>query len=248
MPAALFVSDLHLCPTRPAMVRLFLDFLADQAMTADALYILGDMFDYWAGDDELADPDDPFAASIAGALKALGDRGTRLFFITGNRDFLAGDGFARATGMTPLEEPHLATIAGVPTLLLHGDTLCSDDTAYQEFRREVRRPAWREAFLARPLPERRAQIAALRARSEQAKLGKSAAIMDVNAGAVAELLRAYGYPRLIHGHTHRPGYHEHLVDTHLCQRWVLGDWYEKGSYLACDERGCATLPLLSTKL
>ncbi len=248
MPAALFVSDLHLCPTRPAIVRLFVDFLAEQARKADALYILGDMFDYWAGDDELADPDAPFSASIAAALKTLGGRGTRLYFIKGNRDFLAGEAFARATGMTPLDEPHLANIAGVPTLLLHGDTLCSDDTAYQEFRREVRRPAWREAFLNRPLPERRAQIAALRARSEQAKLGKSAAIMDVNAGAVAELLRAYGYPRLIHGHTHRPGYHEHLVDDHLCQRWVLGDWYNKGSYLACDERGCAALPLPPTKV
>lgn len=235
MSAALFVSDLHLCPTRPSIARRFLDFLAEEAVKADTLYILGDLFDYWAGDDDLSDP---FNAAIAAALKALAGRGTRLFFIKGNRDFLIGTDFVRETGMTLLDEPHLATIAGVPTLLLHGDTLCSDDTAYQEFRSEVRSQAWRDAFLAKPLPERRAQIAALRVRSEQAKHAKTAAIMDVNAGAVAELLRAYGYPRLIHGHTHRPGHHEHLVDEHRCQRWVLGDWYDQGSYLVCDLQGC----------
>ena len=244
MSVALFVSDLHLCPTRPAIVRLFLDFLADQAATADALYILGDMFDYWAGDDNLAEP---FNTSISNALKALAGRGTQLFFIRGNRDFLIGADFARASGMTLLDEPYLATIADVPTLLLHGDILCSDDTAYQEFRREVRQTAWRAAFLGRPLPERQAQIEALRERSEQAKRGKSDALMDVNAGAVSDLLRTYGYPRLIHGHTHRPGQHQHRVDGYPCERWVLGDWSEKGSYLICDERGCRALPLPPSK-
>jgi UDP-2,3-diacylglucosamine hydrolase len=240
MSAALFISDLHLCPTRPAIARLFLDFLAQEASNAGALYLLGDLFDYWAGDDDLADP---FNASIVAALKALAGRGTRLYFLAGNRDFLIGPDFARATGVTQLIEPHLATICGEKTLLLHGDTLCSDDTAYQEFRREVRSQAWTDAFLARPLSERRAQIAALRVRSEQAKQGKTAAIMDVNAGAVADLLRAHGYPRLIHGHTHRPGHHEQLVDGHRCQRWVLGDWYDQGSTLVCDEQGCRALSL-----
>ncbi len=240
MAAALFVSDLHLSPARPAIPRVFLDFLAAEAGKADALYILGDLFDYWVGDDDLSDP---FNASIAGALKALAGRGTEVFFLAGNRDFLIGADFARETGVTLLVEPHLATIAGVPTLLVHGDLLCTDDTDYQEFRREVRGPAWRDAFLARPLAERHAQITALRAQSEDAKQAKTEAIMDVNAAAVADLLRAYGYPRLIHGHTHRPGHHRHLVDDHLCQRWVLADWYDRGSYLTCDLAGCRTQSL-----
>ncbi len=238
MPAALFVSDLHLCPTRPTVVRLFTDFLAGPAAAADAVYILGDLFEYWAGDDDLSDS---FNASIAAALKNLAGRGTRLFLIRGNRDFLLGPDFARASGVNLLEEPHLADICGTPTLLLHGDTLCSDDIDYQRFRHEVRSRGWRDDFLAQPLIERRAQIEALRRRSEAEKQLKSAAIMDVNDAAVAELLRAHGYPRLIHGHTHRLARHELSVDGHRCERWVLGDWYAGGSFLACDGQGCRTL-------
>ena len=238
MPAALFVSDLHLCPTRPAVVRLFTDFLAGPAAAADAVYILGDLFEYWAGDDDLADP---FNAKVAAALKGLAERGTRLFLIRGNRDFLIAQDFARASGLTLLEEPHLADIFGTPTLLVHGDTLCSDDIDYQRFRHEVRSQGWRDGFLAQPLIERRAQIEALRRRSEAEKRVKSAAIMDVNDTAVAELLRTHGYPRLIHGHTHRLAHHELVIDGHRCERWVLGDWYESGSFLACDEQGCRTL-------
>jgi len=242
MQVALFISDLHLCPTRPAIVRLFGDFLTHQARQADALYILGDLFEYWAGDDS---GDDAFNAAVCAALKDLADSGTALSFIAGNRDFLADAGFAEASGARMLAEPTLTDIAGSPTLLMHGDTLCSDDAAYQDFRHEVRSTAWRSRFLAQPLAERKAQIEALRRKSEQEKQIKSAAIMDVNAGAVAAALRSHGYPRLIHGHTHRPAHHSHAVDGHLCERWVLGDWYENGNYLHCDENGCRYLTLPS---
>jgi len=240
MSVALFISDLHLCPTRPAIVGLFQDFLTRQARQADALYVLGDLFEYWAGDDSLGDT---FNAAVCAALKDLSDQGTRVRFIAGNRDFLADAGFALASGAEILAEPTLTGIAGTSTLLLHGDTLCSDDAAYQDFRREVRSPAWRTSFLSQPLAERKAQIEALRRRSEHEKQIKSAAIMDVNASTVAEVLRSHGYPRLIHGHTHRPAHHTHEVDGHLCERWVLGDWYENGNYLRCDESGCHYLTL-----
>ncbi len=235
-PLSIFVSDLHLCPTRPDIANLFLDFLSRQARQANALYILGDLFEYWAGDDDLADP---FNASICRALKALSENGTRVFFIAGNRDFLIDTGFSSASGAMVLEEPYLTSIGGMPTLLLHGDTLCSDDTAYQEFRASVRSQAWRESFLALPLKERKARIEALRRRSELEKQTKSDLIMDVNSETVASVLRAHGYPRLIHGHTHRQACHTHHVDNRQCQRWVLGSWHDSGNYLACDESGCS---------
>jgi UDP-2,3-diacylglucosamine hydrolase len=229
-----FVSDLHLCPTRPAIAGLLCDFLANQARRADALYILGDLFEYWAGDDDLADP---FNARICAALLACSQT-VPIHFIAGNRDFLIGASFARASGMTLLQEPHPANLAGTPTLLMHGDTLCSDDIAYQNFRSMVRTSTWCDDFLARPLAARKAQIEALRRHSEQEKQIKSAAIMDVNADTVAATLRAHGYPRLIHGHTHRQGQHTHHVDDHACERWVLGDWHDSGNYLSCDASGC----------
>ena len=239
MSAALFVSDLHLCPTRPAIASQFVDFVNGPATQAGALYILGDLFEYWAGDDDLLDP---FNAAIVSALKRLTESGTPLFLIRGNRDFLIGADFARASGARLLEEPHLLTLFGKPTLLLHGDTLCRDDHAYQEFRRQVRSQAWRDAFLAQPLTVRKTQIEALRKRSEAEKQGKAAAIMDVNADAVAELLKSYRFPLLIHGHTHRQAHHQQLIDGHRCERWVLGDWFERGSYLACDQEGCRAVP------
>ncbi len=241
-PVSLFVSDLHLCPTRPAIAGLFLDFLANEARRADDLYILGDLFEYWAGDDDLADP---FSARICAALRTCAET-VPIRFIAGNRDFLIGRDFARASGVMLLEEPHLADLAGTPTLLMHGDTLCSDDTAYQNFRALVRTPAWRDDFLAKPLAERKAQIETLRQRSELEKQIKSAAIMDVNADTVAATLRKHGYPRLIHGHTHRQGSHMHRVDGHACARWVLGDWHDHGNYLACDADGCRFHELQST--
>lgn len=239
--ASLFVSDLHLCPTREAAARQFLDFLAGPARAAEALYILGDLFDYWVGDDDL---DEPFNARVCEALAELSTH-VPACFIAGNRDFLTGEAFAAATGLRRIEEPHRVDIQGTPTLLLHGDLLCTDDTDYQRFRLEVRSPAWREAFLGLPLAERRRRIEALRSRSEQEKQRKSAAIMDVNEDALAALLRRHGYPRVIHGHTHRPAHHRHALDGRVCERFVLADWYEGGSYLACDAKGCRALTLSS---
>ncbi|MDD5177449.1 MAG: UDP-2,3-diacylglucosamine diphosphatase [Sterolibacterium sp.] len=235
MSATLFVSDLHLCSTRPAIARLFLDFLARHAKQADALYILGDLFEYWAGDDDLAEP---FNARICSAIHELAESGTQVFFLPGNRDFLADADFARVSGANLLTEPHRAEIGGIATLLLHGDTLCSDDSAYQEFRCKIRSVAWRSGFLAQPLAERKSQIEALRQLSEREKRIKSAASMDVNADAVAAAMRSHGYPRLIHGHTHRLAHHEQIVDGRTCERWVLGDWYDSGNYLLCDRSGC----------
>jgi UDP-2,3-diacylglucosamine hydrolase len=240
--ATLFVSDIHLSPARPDIVRLFRGFLLGQARGADALYILGDLFEYWAGDDDLGDP---FASGIVRDLAGCADSGVRTYFMRGNRDFLAGEAFARAAGLSLLEDPKAIDLHGRSTLLTHGDELCTDDVPYQDFRRHVRSKGWIDAFLARPLEERRREIESLRALSEAEKRKKPAAIMDVNAGAVEGLLRRHGYPTLIHGHTHRPARHEHLVDGKRCERWVLADWYERGSYLVCDAHGVRSAPLAS---
>ncbi|WP_126447706.1 UDP-2,3-diacylglucosamine diphosphatase [Sulfuricystis multivorans] len=217
----LFISDLHLSPTEPGTVQTFLDFLAGPAREASRLTILGDLFEYWAGDDDLADP---FNARIVAALRTLSDSGVRLEFMAGNRDFLIGAAFAGAAGLTLLSDPCVREIDGIRTVLTHGDQLCTDDIDYQRFREEVRKPAWREAFLARPLADRKREIEALRALSEKEKQHKPAQIMDVNADAVAAMCAAHRAQALIHGHTHRQGRHEHLVAGKPCLRWVLGDW------------------------
>lgn len=238
--ATLFISDLHLCPSRPQTSRLFLDFLTGPARQAGALYILGDLFEYWAGDDDL---DDPFNAETCAALRTLSDSGVSSFFMAGNRDFLAGEGFARAAGLTLLPDPTLVDVAGTSTLLMHGDTLCTDDAAYLAFRDEVRSPEWRQAFMALPVDRRKAQIEALRRESETQKRIKPMDIMDVNADAVLQALTFHRCARLIHGHTHRPARHSLVIDGRACERWVLPDWYETGGYLACDEDGCREVAL-----
>lgn len=235
MKHTLFISDLHLCPTRPAINALFAHFLRDIAPQAEALYILGDFFEYWAGDDDL---DAPLHRDIAQQLRTLAESGTRLYLMHGNRDFLIGEVFLRAANITLLPDPTLIDLYGQPTLLMHGDTLCSDDVEYQAFRRQVREPAWQQSFLATPLAARKAQIEALRKRSEQEKSTKAAEIMDTNAATVAATLRAFNYPRLIHGHTHRPALHVDNLDGKTCERWVLTDWYNAGGYLHCDATGC----------
>jgi UDP-2,3-diacylglucosamine hydrolase len=231
----LFISDLHLCRSRPAATRLFLDFLAGPARQAQALYILGDLFEYWAGDDDLVDP---FNAEICAALRRLADAGTSTFFMAGNRDFLVGDAFAKAAGLALLPDPCIADLGGTPTLLMHGDTLCADDEAYARFRAQVRSPEWQRSFLALPLSERKSQIEALRQESEAQKRIKPMQIMDVNPQVVMQALREHGCQRLIHGHTHRPAHHLIDLDGRRCERWVLPDWYETGGYLACDATGC----------
>jgi len=218
----LFISDLHLCTSRPEITAAFESFLSGAARKANALYILGDLFEYWAGDDDLAG----YGKDVP------------TFLMHGNRDFLMGDAFARATGTTLVADPLLIDIKGCPSLLMHGDTLCTDDLDYQRFRDEVRSAEWSATFLATPLAERKQRIEAMRTRSEAMKQVKSAAIMDVNAAAVEAAFRRYDCTRLIHGHTHRPARHEHLVDGRRCERLVLADWYETGSHLACDAIGC----------
>jgi UDP-2,3-diacylglucosamine hydrolase len=240
MSHTLLISDLHLCSSRPRITELFQYFLRDTAPHAEALYILGDLFEYWAGDDDLGDP---FNAHIAQALHETAQRGVRIHIMHGNRDFLLGDLFMADCSATLLPDPTLIDLHGKPTLLMHGDTLCTDDHDYQSFRAMVREPQWQANFLAKPLTARKAQIEELRRTSETEKSLKAADIMDANQQAIASVLRAHRYPRLIHGHTHRPARHEHRLDGMLCERWVLPDWYEAGGYLRCDAAGCEFFPV-----
>jgi UDP-2,3-diacylglucosamine hydrolase len=238
--SAIFVSDLHLAVERPRIVEQFFAFLSGPARDAEALYVLGDLFEHWLGDDNA---EDPLNAEVAEGFATLSASGTSLFFMHGNRDVLVGAEFAGRAGARLLADPTLVDLYGTPTLLMHGDTLCTDDVEYLQFRAYAHNPQNQARFLGMPLTARRAEMDALRARNVNAKLGKSAEIMDVNRIAVEEVLRKYGYPRLIHGHTHRPARHVHEVDGHDCERWVLADWYENGSYLKCDASGCMAVPL-----
>lgn len=235
MAHTFFISDLHLSAKEPHISRLFLYFMQQVAPKAEALYVLGDLFDSWAGDDDLGNP---FHQQITQALRAVAVTGTRLFIMHGNRDFLMAEKMAEACQATLLEDPVLIDLYGIPTLVTHGDTLCTDDIEYQSYRNLVRNPIWQQQFLAQPLEKRKSLIEELRTHSESEKQQKSRALMDVTEAAVAELLRNYGYPRLIHGHTHRPMCHLHKVDNHDCERWVLGDWHKTGNALRCDASGC----------
>ena len=241
MDHCLFISDLHLCDSRPHITQAFIAFLEHTAANAQALYILGDLFEYWAGDDAIAAG---VQQPVIQAIKNLSANGVKVFFMAGNRDFLLGHDFAISTGITILPDPSLITLFGKPVLLSHGDALCTDDIAYQQFRIQVRHATWQTQFLNQPLSKRVAYIEELRTKSEQEKSTKSMQIMDVNAGAVDALMRQYGYPPLfIHGHTHQPHKHAHKLDGHECIRWVLGDWYEQGSYLELSAAGCVARKL-----
>jgi UDP-2,3-diacylglucosamine hydrolase len=238
VPAALFISDLHLAAERPAINERFFEFLREQAPRAERLFILGDLFEYWIGDDELEAADgDPLARAVADALGALSKRGVSIAVMHGNRDFLLGRRFCAAAGARLLDDPAVEKIGGVRTLLMHGDTLCTDDHDYQAWRRTARSRAWQDEFLAKPLLERRREVLGMRAKSKEVVGAKPADIMDVNDGAVREALRAHGLTRLVHGHTHRPARHALEVDGRRCERWVLPDWYERGGYLAVDDTG-----------
>ena len=208
-------------------MRAFIDYLAGPARTANTLYILGDLFEYWAGDDD----DTPLIRQISDALSALAASGTGIRFMAGNRDFLIGQDFASRCGMRLLPDPSRLVVDGRQLLLTHGDALCTDDTDYLQYRSQVRDPEWQKAFLAKPLEQRKAFIESLRARSREANARKRPEIMDVNQDAVAQLLRTNDYPVLIHGHTHRPARHEHFVDGRTCERWVLADWQGQARYL-----------------
>lgn len=231
---ALFVSDLHLAEERPETTAAFLGFLAGPARGAASLFILGDLFEYWAGDDDI---DTPFHRRICAALRDLSASGTTVRFMTGNRDLLAAEGFARAAALELIADPCLVRLGARKVLLSHGDALCTDDHAYQAYRQQVRAPAWQAGFLAQPLASRKAFIESLRKQSEAAKRDKPMTIMDVNDEAVAALLRAHAYPALVHGHTHRPAHHLCLVDGIECERWVLADWHDRAVWLQFDDHG-----------
>jgi UDP-2,3-diacylglucosamine hydrolase len=235
---ALFISDLHLSAERPDANAQFFRFLADEASRAQALYVLGDLFEYWAGDGELDDPaGDPLATDVAHAFRRISDAGVAVYIMHGNRDFLIGKGFLAASGARFLDDPAVIHFAGNPVALLHGDTLCTDDRDYQEWRRTARTETWQREFLAKSLTERHAALDALREKSKQVIATKAAEIMDVNTGAVRDAFRQLGVRRMIHGHTHRPARHEIEVDGARCERWVLPDWYGRGGYLALDDVG-----------
>ena len=233
-PYDLFVSDLHLTPERAEITRAFAAFLRADAIRARSLYILGDLFDYWVGDDDL---DDPFHAEIAAELSRIAEAGCSVYLMHGNRDFLLGERFVAAARARLLADPTVIEQAGIRTVLMHGDTLCVDDHDYQAFRAKVRTEAWQRDFLAKPLAERRAIALKLRADSRSSQQRKSDAIMDATPHAVAEAFRRHQCARMIHGHTHRPARHEHCIDGQVCERWVLADWYSAGSFLRCDARG-----------
>ncbi len=238
MSQALFISDLHLSGGRPETNQQFFRFLDDEASRAGALYVLGDLFEYWAGDDELQDTaGDPLAAEVAQGFRRLADAGVKVFVMHGNRDFLVGRGFFAASGAQFLEDPSVIRFAGKRLALLHGDTLCTDDHDYQAWRRTARSEAWQREFLAKPLAVRHEAISALREKSKEVIQAKPAEIMDVNADAVRSAFRQLGVTRLIHGHTHRPARHDIEVDGARCERWVLPDWYGPGGYLALDDVG-----------
>jgi UDP-2,3-diacylglucosamine hydrolase len=234
MSVTLFISDLHLDPERPEVTGLFVNYLEKLAGHADALYILGDLFEAWIGDDDDSLP----GLAVSKALRHCTAGGTPVYLMHGNRDFLLGEDFARHSGCTMLDDPAVIDLYGTRTLLMHGDTLCTDDTAYMQFRSQVRNPAWQSALLARPLEERRTLAQEMRAASRQQNSGKPEAIMDVNERAVSAAMTRHGALRLIHGHTHRPAIHALLVAGKPAQRMVLGDWYDQGSVLECNEQGC----------
>ena len=230
-----FISDLHLDGACPGVAGQFLAFLAGEARTADALYILGDLFEVWVGDD------DPDAASrdIVAAIRRLTDAGVPCFVMHGNRDFLLGERFCRETGARLLEDGTVVDVHGEPVLLMHGDVLCTDDVSYQRLRRIVRHPVTRWIFRHMTLGQRRALARRLRAGSRMHVGETPPEIMDVNAGAVEDAFRRAGVRTLIHGHTHRPAVHELDVDGRPARRVVLGDWHTRGSVLEWSRDGFA---------
>lgn len=224
--AALFISDLHLCGQRPAMTALFQGFLG-HCRRGVTLYILGDLFEAWLGDDAVL----PEQRPVIDALRTTTARGVEICFMHGNRDFLVGEEFAAMTGVRLLPDPSVIHLDGQPVLLMHGDTLCTDDHDYQAYRARVRSAAFREEALALSVAERQSMAGYLRAESTRATRRKAAPIMDVNQQAVEQVMRAHRVRRLIHGHTHRQAIHEFTLDGQGAQRIVLGDWHREGSVL-----------------
>nr|WP_245397410.1 UDP-2,3-diacylglucosamine diphosphatase [Citrobacter rodentium] len=234
----MFIADLHLCAEEPAIVAGFLRFLADDARQADALYILGDLFEAWIGDDDTP----PLHRQIAAAISALVDAGVPCFFIHGNRDFLLGKRFARESGMTLLPEEKVLTLYGRQILIMHGDTLCTDDRGYQAFRAKVHQRWLQTLFLSLPLFLRKRVAAKMRAGSKAANSSKSLAIMDVNQRAVVAVMEKHQVQWLIHGHTHRPAVHELTANGQPAFRVVLGAWHSEGSMVKVTPEAVELIP------
>jgi UDP-2,3-diacylglucosamine hydrolase len=231
----LFISDLHLSEQRPEIIQLFLHFLQQTAPQAENLYILGDFFEMWLGDDD----DTQLATTVIHALNALSRTGTHIFIMHGNRDFLLGEQFMRACQATLLTDPFKIDLYGTPTLLMHGDTLCSEDMQYQAFRQQVRDPQYQQAFLAKPLAERHAIAQQLRAMSKEQTSIKAESIMDVTPAEVTRVMQEYNITQLIHGHTHRPRIHLLELPNHqIGKRIVLGAWEDCGNQLMVTEDQC----------
>lgn len=229
--STLFISDLHLSAERPAINALFLEFLKTRAARSEALYILGDLFEYWIGDEAVAQAE--YAAIVAG-LAALKQNGVAVYLMHGNRDFLLGEEFCRATGARLLNDPTVIDLYGTPTLLMHGDLLCTDDVEYQHVRKTLRAPAFIADFLAKPVAVREQVVRGYREQSKAVTAQKAADIMDVNEQTVRETLQRHGVRNMIHGHTHRPADHRFDLGGAPARRIVLGDWYEQGSVLVCE--------------
>lgn len=226
----LFISDLHLHESRPQVTRAFFHFLHTQAIHAEALYILGDFFDAWIGDDD----DSELVQDVASGLHKLSELGVAIYFMHGNRDFLLGETYASKAGMRLITDGTVIDLYGTPTLLMHGDSLCTDDIEYQQFRTMVRSPQWQQQILAQTLVARRALAAQLREKSQSMNSLKADDIMDVSPAEVAAQMEAAGVTQIIHGHTHRPARHQLIVDSKPAERIVLGDWHDSGWCIKAD--------------
>lgn len=229
-----FISDLHLDPARPDSIRLLFAFLKEIEGRADALYILGDFFEYWIGDDFLDTPAGQVVQPVVSGLRALVGSGVPVYVLHGNRDFLLGALFAERSGCQLLPEQQIIDLYGTPTLIMHGDTLCTDDVEYQQTRKLFRDPQWQAHVMQWSIPERLQKAQAMRMESQQSTQMKAGDILDVNQQAVQDVMRSHGVQRLIHGHTHRPAIHDFRLDGKPAQRVVLGDWYQQGSFLRVD--------------
>ena len=237
MKPTLFLSDLHLAPERPASAAAFQAFARGPARDAAAVYVMGDLFDAWLGDEQCLDP---FAATAVGALRGIRDAGVPVYVARGNRDFLLGDRFAAATGASLLPEQTLVDVGGTRTLLAHGDEFCTDDVDYQRYRAMTRDPRYQRRLLSLPYFVRRWIARYLRRRSHTDTARKPEAILDVSGAAIDAAFRQFGVTRMIHGHTHRPARHASVVDGVARERFVLADWDDRGHYLEVDEHGART--------
>ena len=237
--ATLFISDIHLEAGRPDISEQFFAFLNEHAPSAEALYILGDLFEDWIGDDD----QQPLNSAVATAIARLASTGVRCYFVHGNRDFLVGAQFAQRAGVELLSEWTVLEDYGQRLLITHGDALCSDDIEYMNFRNMVRDPKWQDAFLARPIEERYRLAREARLQSQASAANKPMEIMDVNQTAVHEAMRAYQVTELLHGHTHRPNVHRFSLDDQPAMRVVLGDWYQHGSMVRWDQDGLELITL-----